>query len=112
MSKYIYINSLPAGSAASNNIVNLVPVDEIGDFETEFNDAPLRLQFTILSFGQSGGSSSQNYNVSITNGMSTSDAKIVLDQAVSRVLLEAHSSVEEVINFFPPSGISISSLGS
>ena len=111
MSKYIYINSFPAGSVASNNIVNLVPVDEIGDFETEFNDAPLRLQFTILSFGQSGGSSSQNYQVSITNGMSESDAKTVLDQAVSRVLLEAHNSVEEVINFFPPSGISISSLG-
>ena len=110
MSKYIYINSLPVGSA-SNNIVNLVPVDEIGDFETEFNDAPLRIQFTILSFGQSGGSSSQNYQVSITNGMSAGDAKPLLDQAVSRVLLEAHSSVEEVINFFPPSGISISSLG-
>ena len=44
--------------------------------------------------------------------MSIGDAKIVLDQAVSRVLLEAYSSVEEVINFFPPSGISISSLGS
>jgi hypothetical protein len=112
MSKYIYINSFPAGSAVPNNIVNLVPVDEVGDFETEFNDAPLRLQFTILSFGQSGGSSSQNYQVSITNGMSASDAKEILDQAVSRVLLEAHNSVEEVINFFPPSGISISSLGS
>ena len=111
MSKYIYINSFPSGSAASNNIVNLVPVDEVGDFETEFNDAPLRLQFTILSFGQSGGSSSQNYNISITNGMSASDAKEILDQAVSRVLIEAHNSVEEVINFFPPSGISISSLG-
>ncbi len=111
MSKYIYINSLPAGSVASNNIVNLIPVDEIGDFETEFNDAPLRLQFTILSFGQSGGSSSQNYNVSITNGMSAQDAKKVLDQAVSNILLEAHNSVEEVINFFPPSGITISSLG-
>ena len=44
--------------------------------------------------------------------MSVGDAKIALDQAVSRVLLEAHSSVEEVINFFPPSGINISSLGS
>ena len=112
MSKYIYINSFPAGSVASNNIVNLVPVDEIGDFETEFNDAPLRLQFTILAFANSNSSSSQNYNVSITNGMSVGDAKIVLDQAVSRVLLEAHNSVEEVINFFPPSGINISSLGS
>tara|TARA_B100000941_G_C28244884_1_gene418425 strand:- start:70 stop:408 length:339 start_codon:yes stop_codon:yes gene_type:complete len=112
MSKYIYINSFPAGSAAPNNIVNLVPVDEIGDFETEFNDAPLRLQFTILAFANSNNSSSQNYNISITNGMSASEAKEVLDQAVSKVLLEAHNSVEEVINFFPPSGISISSLGS
>ena len=92
MSKYLYINSLPAGSAGLNNIVNLVPVDEIGDFETEFNDAPLRIQFTILSFGQSGGSSSQNYQVSITNGMPTGDAKRVLDQAISTALLEAHRS--------------------
>ena len=111
MSKYIYINSLPAGSATPNNIVNLVPVNEVGDFETEFNDAPLRLQFTILAFGQSGNSSSQNYNISITNGMSAGEAKEVLDKAVSKVLLEAHNSVEEVINFFPPSGINISSLG-
>ena len=97
MSKYIYINSLPAGSASSNNIVNLIPVDEIGDFETEFNDAPLRLQFTILSVLSNGNSSSsQNYNVSITNGMSVSDAKEILDQAVSKALLEAHNSVEEL----------------
>lgn len=105
MSKYIYINSLPAGSPAPNNIVNLIPVDEIVDFDTEFNDDPLRLQFTISS------STPQNYNISINNGMSANDAKIILDQAVSRVLLEADASVEEVINFFPPSGISISSLG-
>ena len=112
MSKYIYINSFPSGSAASNNIVNLVPVDEVGDFETEFNDAPLRLQFTLIPvLSNSNSSSSQNYQVSINNGMSVSDAKEILDQAVSRVLLEAHNSVEEVINFFPPSGISISSLG-
>jgi len=110
MSKYIYINSLPAGSATPNNIVNLVPVDEVGDFETEFNDAPLRLQFTMLAL-DNASSSSQNYNISITNGMSAGEAKEVLDQAVSKVLLEAHNSVEEVINFFPPSGINISSLG-
>ena len=43
--------------------------------------------------------------------MSAGEAKEVLDKAVSKVLLEAHNSVEEVINFFPPSGINISSLG-
>ena len=110
MSKYIYINSLPVSTPNGNTIVGLVPVDEVADFETEFTGEPLMLQFGLIEFG-GNASSLQNYNISITNKMTAADAKLMLDRAVIKTLIEAHVSLEAVVNFYPPSGISLSSLG-
>ena len=107
MSKYIYINGAAQGSASNVNI-GLVPISEILDFECEFTTAPLQF---VVYFGFENTTSNQQYNLELdTSVISASDAKVQFDKAFSRTYLSAFEGSQAITEFYPPNGVTITSI--
>ena len=108
MSKYIYINGAIQSNPTNQNI-GLVPIDEVLDFECEITAVPL--QFVVYFGGANEITSNQQYNIQVDNNiLSDVEAKIQFDRAFSRTYFQALTDADCVTEFYPPNGVTITSL--
>ena len=108
MSKYIYINGAVESSPTNTNI-GLVPVNEIMDFECEVTADPL--QFVVTFSEPYASTSNQRYNIQVDNNiLSDNQAKFAFDRAFSRTYFQALTDANSVTEFYPPNGVTITSL--